>query len=481
MEETPSRPIRTALRRPERWVPRKPWPYIVIIVCIACLLASINLPYGIAEDSDGYRVLRGAAGWAAKGYQKSRTWGFPSYELVIYPIVHYLGLFYAKLYAMLCYALAALFFFLTLLELTADAWRAFLGALCFAVLPVSIIGGNTLLETSQGILFAILGLYFYLRFHRSPNALHLGVLAVCLGIATSTRLDYVFLSASVALTVLWFDRPTFKHVMLGVLAWAAFALAPFGLYKALSFSANVILPDPFWRKMSRVVLGYLALLGLPASAVVGFWLLRSIARSPNVIKRIIKDNILFMFIVSLILYTVRFVLLPDELEYVYILIPLLIALTAKAGFKSGSLALLVVAVALPNVIQLHLFERSRDADLVFSPGISPGAIAQDRSARLRNEYLNGELLGLMPMVAQSYGYKRFATSPSTEPGTLVIIPEEDLRYYRPDRWGGQYYRAFNQVQVISYPLSSSRGWRQFIQFTSWHKLTLADFQKVKMP
>jgi hypothetical protein len=157
--------------------------YCVLLVLAAVILGSLNFAYGFAEDQDGARVVDRALRFSDEGYQISRTWGFPLYDLAVYPILSFFGVVYAKLYSLVFYAVTVVLFFLTLRQLTLDPLKTFLGALCFLVLPVSIISGNTVLETSQGMFFAVLSLYSYLRFTRSRGRGYWYLMIIALGAA----------------------------------------------------------------------------------------------------------------------------------------------------------------------------------------------------------------------------------------------------------------------------------------------------------
>jgi len=451
------------------------------LVLAAVIPSSLNFAYGFAEDPDSTRVVEKALRFSDEGYQVSRTWGFPLYELAVYPIISFFGLFYAKLYSLVFYALSSVLFFLTLRQLTLDPLKSFLGALCFVVLPISIISGNTVLETSQGMFFAILGLYSYLRFARSRGNGYWYLMTIALGAATSTRPDYVFLSSAIGLTTLMFNRPRLRDLALGALVWSMFAFLPFLIYERIPFRQDVIIPDPLSRKVIRALFGYLALLGIPATALIIFLALKNYKAWFILAKKVLEDDILFLFTVALALYSVRFVMLPDELEYVYVLVPLLIMVAVRLNMKRTGLVALVIAVAIPNMVQIHLFSRTDQGDLVVSPGLSPGTIAQDRSEILKLEYQTNKFPTLLGHIAAKYGHEDYTSEPSGKPHELVIIPNESLRYYQPERLRGTLYEVACTQEIVVYPWSSSRGWRQFIQFTDWRPLKPEDFTKVTLP
>lgn len=455
--------------------------YLLLVLITAILLSSINFPYGFAQDDDGARIVENGKRFLDEGYQVSRTWGFPLYELAIYPIISYFGVFYAKLYSLVFYAAASGLFLLTLRKLTLDPLRPFLGALCFAVLPVSVISGNTVLETSQGMFFSVLALYSYLEFRTGRISFYFYLMAAALGLATSTRPDYLILSSAIALTILVFNREQLSKLALGALLWATLALLPFFIYEQIPFRSDVILPDPLWRKLVRALFGFIALLGIPAAAVVAFLALRHYRSWPALAKRVLEDDLLFLFLVTLVLYSVRFVMLPDELEYVYILVPLLIIVAIRLNVGRIALLLLLIAIALPNILQVHLFSRDSVGNLAFDPGVSPGVIAQDRSGRLKTEYQFGELPLLLDRTAKRYGHEEYSAEPSDEPNELLIISSDQLRYYQAGRGGGALYKAACRQQIVTYSMPSTRYWQNFIRFENWHRLEPGDFRKVTLP
>jgi hypothetical protein len=455
--------------------------YAGIIVATAALLAALNLPYGIAVDPDGHRIVERAMQFPEEGYQRSRTWGFPLYDLIVYPVIYYLGVFYAKLYSSVFYILASVALFATLKELTARPFYSFLGALCFMLLPVSIVNASAVMETSQGIFFAILGLYFYVRFHARHRNIDFYLMALSLGLATSTRPDYVLLSAAVALAVLKFDRTRFGILAVGSAVWLVAAFLPFLIYgRDMYFGSSVVRSDGLSQQILRAILGAVALFGIPASAIILFWMLKQRSRWGTLARSLISDNILFLTLVALLLYSARYITLPAELEYIYVLVPLLILSATRLNVGVRGLAVLLVALAIPNVFQVHFFDKSRTGEIAVSPGMSPGAIVQDRSGRLRLDYKNYELPEVLDTVARSYGFERYSSVPSTESDILVIIPEEELSYYQPHRRHGVFHEAFSEQTVVVYPLSYNYGWRHFLAHDGWNKVEPEDFREVEV-
>ena len=455
--------------------------YPAAVAVVALSLASVNLPYGFSGDMDGHFLHAHARAFPDQVYQPSRSWGFPAYEIVLYPLVAYLGTAAAKAWSLLCYVLASLVFFLALREAGLDQSTSFLGALCLTVLPIAVISGNTTMETSQGLFLALLGLYLYIKFAASRRSLYLYLAAAGLGLATSTRPDYVFFSACVALTVLRFNRPATRQVMLGTCMWLASAFLPFLIYPQVQLGTDVVLPDPLLQRILRAAVGGAALLGVPSWVLLSILLARGHGRWLMWLKESTRDSLLFLFMTSFGAYAIRFVLMPDELEYILVLVPLLIMLAARLGIGHASLVLLVLALAIPNVTQVHFFSREMSGELSVALGISPGVMWQDRSERLRLDYVEGELRELMGRVSREHGHAEYAIEPSGDPDTMVIIPEDRLRFYDPSRHGGRYHRVGCSQTIVVYPMPSSRGWRQLTKFEIWRRITLDDFREVRLP
>jgi hypothetical protein len=227
------------------------------------------------------------------------------------------------------------------------------------------------------------------------------------------------------------------------------------------------------------------LLGIPAVALLTFLVLKNYRNLFGSAKRIVEDDLLFLSLVALVLYSVRWVMVPNELEYVYILVPLLIVVAMRLNLRQSFLLLLLIAIAVPNVIQLHLFTRDQQGNAAFDPGISSGAIAQDRSARLQTKYQWGELPEQLDRIAREHGYKEYAGSPQGEPSgrpnDLVILPTQKLHLYQPDVRGGIFHRVACTQTIIAYPMPASRGWRQLMEPFRWHRPEPQDFKEITLP
>ncbi|MCK4824611.1 hypothetical protein KA005_53155, partial [bacterium] len=82
---------------------------VAISIVLFILVGVKGLSLGLAQDGDSYLVFRNVDRIVVGGeYIRSRTFGFPLYEIPVSYIVHYLGLECANIYSLLL-ALGTLF------------------------------------------------------------------------------------------------------------------------------------------------------------------------------------------------------------------------------------------------------------------------------------------------------------------------------------------------------------------------------------
>jgi hypothetical protein len=451
-----------------------PW----LILLVASVPACINLGAGFSHDTDSYALVEAAYRSVELGHQRSRTWGFPAYEWIAYPSVRAIGPVWTAAYSLVYHGAAVFLLFSIGLHRGARPSVAVPLACTYAVLPAAISSGNTLLETSQGILLACGAILCMLRQSDGGGARwRVGTVAM-LALATATRMDYCILAASLFTALLVTRSESVRSIATQVALYTVLAIAPYLSYGELSFAGSVVLPDPIVRKLLRAMLGFGALLGLPLTMLLAYL---SVKHARNIVARrreLVDDPALVLLAVALVLYTIRYVALPDELEYVLVLPVLLVTALARYLANPRLAWMFVGCAALPNVVQLHLFERDERFETRVAIGVSPGAVYQERRLRLRNEYANGPLADVISDFAETQGIAAWVQQASQEDGQIVIIPDAELRFYRSDRLGGAPARAFPTQQVFAYEFDSSYGWRQFLRFKDWQPVTMADFRRV---
>lgn len=450
---------------------------------LVVILASINFNYGFGEDHDSALILGQALTFDTYGYRPTRALGYPLYDLIIYPLIFYGGENFGKFYSMLLASFSALLFYQIVFFLTGDKKRSFLAGLCFAVHPLTIISGNAIAETSQGIFLALLALYSFLKFFRFRDNKYL-IALLCFGaLATATRQDYLCLSAGLFVPLMALKEIPKPKIVLAGLVYFILAAGIYLLVYGFSYYSHgggslVFLGlDSFSRKLGQAFFGTVALLGLPSLALLFYFLIR---------KRLLmkRDPFLLFLMATFFFYMLRFITLPVKLEYVFILVPLFILFCSQYLQRRAGLAILAVALFLPNILQIHFFEREQGKTQTRF-GFSPGAIAQDRSGRLRIKYITSpEYVAILKQAADYFGCEEYVAamtnwvSKRTEGNkSCVIVPEERLRFWNKDRLPKDIDRTkLFQRKIIVYPLTDNRGWRQSIKYKPWKKVQLTDFK-----
>lgn len=464
------------------------FPLILSLCAFFVLLALINFHYGFGEDHDAALVLGHGLTFGKFGYRPTRALGYPFYDLLIYPLIFYGGENLAKFYSMILVVVSVLLFYKIALFLTGDKKRSFLAGFCFALHPLTIISGNSLTETSQGILLALSALYSFLKFCRFGDNKYLMGLLFFAALATATRQDYLCFSVGLFFPLLVLKRfPKWKIFF----AACAYLLLTVGIYPLVygagyyvqGVSMGFLGVESFSRRLAQAFFGFIALLGLPALGALFYFGIRKgfSGKKGNVL--FLKNPFLLFLAATLFFYLLRFVTLPVKLEYVFVLIPLLVLFCSKYLRKEIGMAVLAFALFLPNLVQIHFFERVR-GEIQIRPGFSPGAIAQDRSGRLRIKYITSpEYVAMLRQAAEHFQCKDYVAamtnwiSKEAETGeACIIVPEERLRFWNKERLSENIDRAkLFKRRIIVYFLPDNRGWRQFIRFRPWQKVTLDDF------
>lgn len=197
---------------------------LVVILLLTFCLILINYSNGFSYDSDSYNVVNNARLLTKEGYNRSRTWGFPLYELFVYPTILWLGITWAKIYS-LFFCLANIVVFYQVSQVVTDHKKPILSFLItsgFAFLTVTISSGNTILETSQGMFFALLSLLFIIRYWKYQKNIETYLMIICCGLATATRPDYNILSFCLAVVLLLKKAYKAKQILLFIAIFLVF-------------------------------------------------------------------------------------------------------------------------------------------------------------------------------------------------------------------------------------------------------------------
>ncbi len=152
--------------------------------------------------------------------------------------------------------------------------------------------------------------------------------------------------------------------------------------------ANVTAPEPWKPRLVKTAIGVIAAFGIPFWLTAP-WLARrvSLARVPAEARR----PLAVLVVATTLLYALRMVVLPDEVEYLYpwvLVVLVAIAATAPVRWLPG----LTLALAIPLAVQLHLFARTPEGAIAFRPGLSPGVVVQERERRGLHAFARDQLL-----------------------------------------------------------------------------------------
>ncbi len=454
----------------------------LVLLALAILPCFYNFSIGVGENIDSYLILNNALNFSSAGYVKSRSWGVPLYEGVVYPLIYHFGITAGKFYSLLWVAvmLSGVHSFLKMSNVSAFQTR--LGCLAIALLPCTIIAGNSILETSQGACFAVLTTVSLMKFlsQRTYKLLLLTFLFAIL--ATATRPAYAILLISLTLVLLFDKKSSIKLVLTLFIFSILLAAMPYLLFykpfHSLSESFRILnTGDPSWMRIVKSAIGFAAVLGLPAWGIItasafferSTWKMRVQSSPMNV-----------FFICVSICYVVRMLLLPDEIEYIYFWSVAFLMWIFGTPMSNKYTVIILFGIALPNVVQAYFFQRQENGSVGINFGFTSGVFEQERQKRALNEYVRKDFaisaaqairsLGCDPAEINSsdifiekfpYGYdptdnciltsiKWFARMRD------VVLPSQGAEM-------AEFISHYNK-KLIVHPLRRDRGWRRFLRF-----------------
>jgi hypothetical protein len=265
-----------------------------------------------------------------------------------------------------------------------------IAAVAILFLPIVLINATIMMETALTLFLSAAMVRVAMDVVETAARGPILLLALLSALAILTRPDNVLAVGAVYLALLSMPRSRPARVCASAIAAV---IAAVGVYVFLRGGTQSFAPATetmvgaasLPRKAVRAALLMAHSFTLPGSvaalALVAIQLrhvrLDSIRVAPLIVR---------IAVASVILYVPRFVLLPDELEY--LIVPLVISLAAMALLPArpanvalyGFLALTIVG---SNVVQVALLQRAAGGGDTYSivPSLQPGALAQDWSAR----------------------------------------------------------------------------------------------------
>lgn len=467
---------------------RRHWPLLAVLVLGAVLILMGLMTPGIGEDSDAPLVVRHASHLSTLGYTPIRSWGFPLYELYTYPLLNNFGDVVARLPAGAFYLATIILVYRFCLPSQGET-RSALTALAVAVVPTIHLPASELMETSMSLFLGLAFILAVLKWRAVtslPGPRELFLLALLGALATGVRPDNIILFAAFGIAaVMQARRLPARLILAGLLFLAVVAGIFAGVYseRALNgifnFGMRVLQPDPWSRRVLRAILGYAAAVGLPFLAffIIALW--RRRLPWPAGLD---KGERWFLLLAAG-LWALRYATLPDEVSYLVIPVSAQIVVLCNALPKGpvgrGWLLGAVTALALPNLVQIALFERPH-LTAEFRPSLQPGALQQDLGYR-RSYQAQWQLDQDLISHPERIGCARVrVTLPNSEPpaDTCLVLNRFVLRYL--DRGRGQVAQRQREIlarltRVFVYDGAAGRGWHHFLPYET---LTVPDIQRL---
>ena len=365
-----------------------------------CAYGLLGIATGVTVDNDSQALLETFRSLLDGEYRVSRTSGFPLYEFSG-ASAYAVGGVRGAMVLSLVFTLSAL---VILIEPTRAlrSWSGLVAWLGVALTPIIFTNASAIMETALLLLMISL-LCLVLSTRHLSNRHRPVVLAVVMIAMVLTRPDSIFLGAatSIALLTLHFPLRVKKTVpwealsaaigiLIGFLAlWAITRRNPF-------MSEFLPTESPIRRVLRGIVgtatlfgpVGAIALLVLLCSLVVLVWKLRTESDVDN------RDSPLHIprfaswwALSTLLLYGLRFLTLPDELEY---LLPVLVVLAVTSACITsvstftGTLSLVALGSAVATgLVSVSLLDRTSPWQVTPGIGVSlqPGGWVQDLQSR----------------------------------------------------------------------------------------------------
>lgn len=339
----------------------------------------VAAPAGLSADSDSALLMRATEHWINVGeYTRSRTSGFPLYEALLLAcksisssllLINLLSLLMAAGAAMLARQMAA----------EKDEWRGNLTLALLLTYPLFMIASAEPMETMLSVLLA-LGLIQHVVRHPQFGWSHIG-LAVLLVLA---RLDAALLVIAIVLARLGgqssIDR--FQSLLWLAKVGALSVLAYVAINQGFDFlNTKTMGFDTWMRRVARGIASSVNALQLSGLMALIIWLRHLAKMRAGSVSLELWDRLLIW---AILLYSIRFFALPDEVFYLIIPVTLLLI---RAAMLVQPTTIVVAAFVLLGCVQsgmtVSLFERIPNTQdrIIFSPKLSASPLVQELRAR----------------------------------------------------------------------------------------------------
>ena len=360
-----------------------------VLPFISGLVAARGLTLGPATDYDSRAILELSIPAILQGsYEASRSFGFPLYEGLAAALYAAGGLVLVNAFSLLMTVVFGLLVANILARIRSPL--AGIAAVAILFLPIVLINATIMMETALTLCVTAAIVLTAMDAAEAEGPHRMVLLGFLSTLAILTRPDNVLLVGAVHLALLSMPRSRPAWVFASglsavVAAGGVYVLLWGGVQSLLSTTATMVSHASTARKAVRAALLMAHSFSLPGAAALTVLLAfqfkhfraDSLGAAPFIVR---------LAIASVLLYVPRFLILPDELEY--LIVPVVVTLIAMACIPARPatvvlLGLLAVAIVGSNVVQLSLFRRTHGGGDAYAvkPSLEPGALIQDWSAR----------------------------------------------------------------------------------------------------
>ena len=405
---------------------------------------------GAQLDDDAYRLLATFDLLGQGIYRPSRTSGFPAFELIggaIYQLAGVAGV------TVLCGISTLLAAGLLILAMRGEArLRGAASVFCVLASPLVLTNESQIMETSFLLLWIAALIYALSTLESHKPSVVFAIFAFVSLMLVLSRPDAVLLCLSTVGAFLISAgrdaraRAASHAVIFGALCGAA---AVWIMTKHFPFSTGTLLNDSLLTRSEKALIRAFTMfngIGLVALGVClaacAFQLIARFRRmnwQPTELShstKLIHRDPVFLpawLLGTAALYLVRYVALPDELEY---LVPLLVVLSAAIGWMPIQMSLArntgMVAVVMILTTSFFTISLTRKAD-PWQPRpsmyltVSAGGFAQDLSARQARKVRSSSAYKIATAsMRQHLGLNPTDIASTPTRGTAFAIPEETI-------------------------------------------------------
>jgi hypothetical protein len=420
---------------------RDKWLAIVIAILIA--LSTVGLSLGFASHGDYRAILERSVPAILHGhYVPGRSYGNPLYELAAATLYPLGGLTLLNCYS-LALAIASVAIFAHLLTAWAGESRWALAA--FALNPFFLIHAVSPTEWSQATVLLVGALAFLQSWMHKRQAWKLIAYGATISAMVLTRPDFAIFCAAMFAAAVWelnLERTPSVSLTVSTALAALFSISIFVLLNGGSsfLSAPVFSKVPISRRTVVAVLDIMNIFG-PAGILVvlagAFKLLAGMIERGNLDRSFFEK----LFLLTWPIVGVRYVVLPDKLEYMLPLVPVSLLCFSSKRWPPMAMPILAISLIINSFVAISLFVRSDASDqLKIAPRLNEGALFQDwEQRRATGRAFDPNFMKHVAYAVYKSGmeilpqlhWKTFMWGFETADGDLVISEDQLYKFYSP--------------------------------------------------